>query len=184
MSRFRISNLGSLISHFSAGLLLACLLVITAACGGTTTLPAGVYTSQQYHFHVAYPASWQVNVSQQPDAAAPLIVVITRSGAHETTGSLISALTIDVLNLSDAGGTQAAAKLASDKSLTPVTISGVTAYRDHPITQQGAGNESTVAVTHTDYYLIQGAYEYQISIDALPSDQAALDTMAHSFTLS
>lgn len=182
MRRFRIGLLGALLARISPSLLLACLVVGLVACGGAT-LPAGVYSSPQYHFRVTYPAGWQVNVSPQAGAAAPLIVIITRTGSHENTGSLISSLTIDVLNLSDIGGSQAAAKLASDKTLTPVTLSGITAYRDKPTTEQGAGNESAISVTHTDYFIVQGAYEYQMSIDALPADQAALDTMAQSFTI-
>ncbi len=162
--------------------LLAILVVFTAACG-STSLPAGVYTSQQYHFKVSYPTGWQVNVSQQPDAVAPLIVIITRSSVRSTAGSTISSLTIDVLKLSDTGGPQVATQLAQDKNLTPVTLSGLTAYRDKPTQQQGGGNQAGAVVTHTDYYIVQGAYEYQMSIDALSGDESALDTMANSFTI-
>jgi hypothetical protein len=165
-----------------AGLLALCMALVTA-CGGGASLPAGVYTNQQYHFRISYPAGWQVNESRQPGAAAPLIVIITRSGAHSALGSLISSLTIDVLALNDVGGPQVAAQLAKDKTLTPVTLSGLTAYRDQPIRQQGVGNQSSSVVTHTDYYLVQGAYEYQLSLDALSGDESALDTMAQSFTI-
>lgn len=162
--------------------LLICL-GLMAACG-TTTLPGGVYTSQQYHFKITYPSSWQVNVSNQAGATAPLIIIITRTGAHSATNALISSLTVDVLDLSASGGSQAAAAgLAKDKTLSPVTLSGFAAYRDQPTTQQGAGIDSAITVTHTDYFLIHGAYEYQISIDALPGDVAALDTMANSFAI-
>jgi hypothetical protein len=156
--------------------------MLTAACGDSS-LPGGVYTSQQYHFKVSYPAGWQANAKQQSDAPAPLIVIITRSSERSTAGSIISSLTIDVLDLNNAGGPQVAAQLAQDKSLTPITLSGLTAYRDQPTRQQGAGNVSNFAVTHTDYFIVHGAYEYQISIDALSGDEAALDTMARSFTI-
>ncbi len=155
--------------------------ILTAACGGSS-LPGGVYTSQQYHFKVTYPAGWQANVQQQSDAPAPLIVIITRSGAHSN-AALISSLTIDVLNLSDIGGAKVATQLAQNKSLTPITLSGLTAYQDQPSQQQGAGNESAVTVTHTDYFLVHDAYEYQLSIDAFPGDTAALNSMAQSFTI-
>lgn len=162
--------------------LLTIVAVLTAACGGSS-LPGGDYTNQQYHFKISYPAGWQVNVSQQPDASAPLIVIITRSGAHSTAGSIISSLTIDVLALSGAGGSQISAQLAKDKTLTPVKLSGLTAYRDQPSRQQGAGNESAFTVTHTDYFIVQGAYEYQMSIDALAGDEAAVNAMAQSFSI-
>jgi hypothetical protein len=165
-----------------AGLLALCMALVTA-CGGGASLPAGVYTNQQFHFRITYPAGWQVNESQQPGAAAPLIVIITRSGARSISGSLISSLTIDVLTLSDVGGSQVTTQLAKDKTLTPVTLSGLAAYRDQPTRQQGAGNQSGSIVTHTDYYLVQGAYEYQLSLDALSGDESALDTMAQSFTI-
>ena len=162
---------------------LAALIALTTACG-TTSLPAGVYTNQQYHFKVSYPTGWQTNVSSQPDATAPLILIITRSGEHPTAGAaVISSLTIDVLALSDVGGSAVAANLAKDKTLIPATISGLPGYQDHPTRQQGTGNTSTDVVTHTDFYLVHGAYEYQISIDALAGDDAALASMESSFTI-
>lgn len=182
MSHFPIQRPSRWLARGYLSGLLAIFTLLTAACGGPS-LPAGVYTNQQYHFKVSYPTGWQVNVSQQPDASAPLIVIITRSDAHSTAGSIISSLTIDVLKLSDTGGPQVAAQLAQDKSLTTVTLAGLTAYRDQPTRQQGAGNESAYAVTHTDYFIVQGAYEYQMSIDALSGDESALDTMARSFTI-
>lgn len=163
------------------GLLAFCVALI-AACGGSS-LPAGVYTNQQYHFSLSYPSGWQVNVKQQSDAPAPLIVIITRSGARSTTGSIISSLTIDVLKLSDAGGPQVATQLAKDTTLTPVTLSGITAYQDKPTQQHGAGNESAFTVTHTDYFIVHGAYEYQMSLDALAGDESAVDAMARSFSI-
>lgn len=187
----RVALVGSFLNHltsrllsriFGAGLLALCAIMF-AACGSDSSLPSGVYTNQQYHFRITYPAGWQVNTSQQSGANAPLIVIITRSGARNTPGSIISSLTIDVLALDNAGGTQVAAQLANDKTLTPITLSGQTAYHDKPSQQQGAGNESAFTVTHSDYYLVHGAYEYQISVDALAGDESALDTMAQTFTI-
>ncbi len=183
MSRFSLPHSRSRWLARACGTgLLALFTVLTAACGGSS-LPGGVYTNQQYHFKVSYPAGWKVNVSQQPDAAAPLIVIITRSGERSVAGSIISSLTIDVLKVSDVGGSQVAARLAQEKNLTPVTLSGLSAYQDKPVQQQGAGNESAFTVTHTDYFLVHGAYEYQISIDAFSGDMTTLDAMAHSFAI-
>lgn len=162
--------------------LVALAMLLLSACGGGASLPAGVYTNQQYGFRLTYPAGWQVNTSQQPGAAAPLIVIVTRSGARNTPGSAISSLTVDVLSLSDIGGTTVTAQLASDKTLSPVTLAGRAAYRDKPTQQQGNGALSAVSITHSDYYVVNGDYEYQISIDALAGDEATLDAMAQTFT--
>lgn len=183
VSRTSTHQASQWITHACGAGLLALCMALVAACGGGASLPAGVYSNQQYHFRVSYPAGWQVNESQQAGAAAPLIVIITRSGTRSDSGSIISSLTIDVLTLNDAGGSHVAAQLAKDKTLTPVTLSGLAAYRDQPMRQQGAGNQSDIVVTHTDYYLVQGAYEYQLSLDALNGDESALDTMAQSFTI-
>lgn len=184
MSRTSIQQAAPWMARFcGAGLLALCMALVTA-CGSGTSLPAGVYTNQQYHFRISYPDGWQANASQQSGATAPLIVIITRSGERSASGSIISSLTIDVLSLGDAEGPQVTAQLAKDKSLTPVTLSGLTAYRDQPTRQQGAGNESAFVVTHTDYYLVQGSYEYQLSIDALSGDESTLDTMTQSFTIT
>lgn len=182
MSQFPIQHTSRWLARACGAGLLAFCVVLIAACGGSS-LPAGVYTNQQYHFKVSYPTGWQVNVKQQSDAPAPLIVIITRSGARSTTGSIISSLTIDVLKLSDTGGPQVATQLAKDTTLTPVTLSGITAYRDKPTQQQGAGNESAFTVTHTDYFIVHGAYEYQISLDALAGDESAVDAIARSFSI-
>lgn len=180
-------SLGALVLHWPrhAGVVAALMCLVGLAACGTTTLPAGVYTSQQYHFKITYPSGWQViPPTEQPGAAAPLIVIITHTGAHATNNALISSLTIDVLDVSAIGGAQAvAAGLAKDKTLSPITLSGLAAYRDQPITQQGAGIDSAITVTHTDYFLIYGAYEYQMSVDALPGDASALDAMTNSFAI-
>jgi hypothetical protein len=165
------------------------LMCMTAACAGTTTaLPGGTYSNSTYHFKVTYPDGWQANAcgsdrncaQSQPNAPVPLIVVITRTGSHNP-GQLISSLTIDVMTLQALGGAdKAAATLERDKTLSPVTISGIAGYQDKPITQQNA----TTSVTHTDYYLIHGEYEYQISADALSGDAHTLQTMIQSFAIS
>lgn len=165
---------------FVALALLALWCLALSACGATTTnLPSGVYSSQQYHFSVTYPAGWKVNTSSQPGATAPLIIIITRSGASQTPGSLISTLTIDVMDMSNAGVAQNAAALSKNSALSKVNIGGQPGFSDKPLLQSNA----SVTLTHRDYYVVHGGYFYQISTDALAGDGSALDTMALSFTI-
>lgn len=171
-------------ASFAALALLALLTVALSACGDSTpNLPGGVYTNQQYHFRVSYPAGWQVNASAQPGATAPLIVIITRSGATQAPGSQISTLTIDVLDTSSAGIAQTAAALSKNSALSKITFGGQPGFRDKPTQQAGAGADVASALTHSDYYVVYGGYLYQVSADALAGDGATLDTMAQSFTL-
>ena len=161
--------------------LLAFLMFALSACGTTTTsLPGGVYASAQYHFSVTYPTGWEANTSSQPNAPSPLIVIITRSGTHQPPGSQISSLTIDVLDMSNAGVAQTATALSKNKALSKTTFGGQPAYSDKPTVETNAG----VSLTHSDFYVVRGAYLYQVSTDALAGDGPALDTMAQSFTLS
>lgn len=163
---------------------LAALTLLLSACGATTPkLPGGVYTNQQYHFSVSYPAGWQVNTSAQPGATAPLIVIITRSGTHQPPGSQISTLTIDVLAMSDASVAKSAAALSKNSALSKITFGGQPGYRATPTTQKGAGSDASASLTHSDYYVAYSGYLYQVSADALAGDGATLDTMAQSFKL-
>ncbi|MDE3229071.1 MAG: hypothetical protein KGO05_04250 [Chloroflexota bacterium] len=154
--------------------------LLLSACG-STSLPSGVYASQQYHFSVSYPAGWQVNSSPQPSATAPLILVITRTGSTALPGSQISSLTINILDMSNPGIAQNANSMKANKSLTRTTVGGQPGYRDTPVSQPGAASGSSVTVIHSDYYVVHGAYFYTISTDALPGDSATLDQMAQSF---
>ena len=63
------------------------------------------------------------------------------------------------------------------------TISGLPAYRATSVQQPIANTQ--YSDTHTDYYLIHGGYEYQLSTDAVQGDNAAapLDAMLRSFTI-
>lgn len=152
-----------------------------SACGGASSLPGGVYASQRYNFSVDYPAGWQVNTSPQPSATAPLILLITRTGSTALPGSQISSLTINILDMSNPGIAQNAAAMSSNKNLKKTTIGGQPGYRDTPISQPGSASGASVAVIHSDYYVVHGAYFYTISTDALPGDSNTLDQMAQSF---
>ncbi len=180
IERARLSGWAVRRAPFATLALLTLLTLALSACGASTlNLPSGVYTSQDYHFRVTYPTGWQANTSAQPNATAPLIVIITRSGTHQPPGSEISSLTIDVLDMSNAGVAQTAAALAKNSALSKITFGGEPAFSDKPTLETG-GN---VTLTHSDYYVVHGAYLYQVSTDALAGDGAALDKMAQSFTI-
>ncbi len=168
----------------AAFVLLTAMTIALSACGGSTSsLPSGVYTSQQYHFRVTYPAGWQVNTSSQPNATAPLIVIITRSGSTAVPGSLLSSLTVNVLSMSASSVAKSANALSADSALTATTIGGQPGFRDKPVTEPGTGATSNDTLTHTEYYVVHGGYLYQISADALTGDGAAIDAMTQSLTL-
>lgn len=149
------------------------------ACGGASSLAGGIYTSPAYHFRVSYPAGWEANASAQPNAPSPLIVIITRTGTHQPPGSQISSLTIDVLDMSNAGVAQTAAALSKNSALSKVTFGGQPGFADKPTVETNAG----ATLTHSDFYVVRGAYLYEVSTDALAGDGPALQTIAQSFTL-
>jgi hypothetical protein len=161
-----------------------------AGCGSTSAtpthdLPGGVYTSTHYHFRVTYPTGWQLNLAppQQTSEVSPLSLSITRSGVLVTNGSLVSTFSVTVSNAGYAPIATAVAKYPKDPTLHPITLSGLTAYRGTAVQQPIANTQ--FSDTHTDYYLIHGGYEYQLSTDAVQGDNAAapLDAMLHSFTI-
>lgn len=171
--------------RLTMGVLLACLALglTLSACGSQQppSLPGGTYTSAQYHFKVTYPNGWKTNVSSQANATAPLILIITKSSALNETGSLVSTFTLDVLSMQDKSVAALAKQLPTNKSLTRTTLAGLTAYTDTPIQQQSSNGQ--VTITHTDYYVVSGAYEYQLSTDALTGDGPALASIVNSFTI-
>jgi len=170
---------------WASGVLIACLaLSLTLAACGTQAppnLPGGTYSSAQYHFKVTYPNGWKTNVSTQASATVPLILIITRSSALNESGSLISTFTLDVLNMQDKDIAKLAKQLPTNKSLTRTTLAGLTAYTDTPMQQQSSNGQ--VTITHTDYYVVSGGYEYQLSTDALTGDGPALASIVNSFTI-
>ena len=173
--------------------LLAALLAL-AACGAAAspavpTAAGGTYTSRPYHFSITYPAGWQVTVSQQSSTIVPLTLVITRVHANAAEGAAVSTFTITVFDAHNAAIATGVKALASDKTLSPVTLAGLSAYRGTAIQQpaQGSGEGgSQVDDTHTDYYVPTATYEYQLSTDAITGDHsdAAFQTMLASFTVT
>lgn len=169
----------------------ACLVI--AACGSPSALqlPAGSFTSTAYGFHVAYPRNWKANpfdttptAGNSAQSAIPFTLVITRTGDTHSVASLISTCTITVMNLKDSTIATSAAHLASDKTLAATTIGGVQGYESKPIVQNVPNTQTSV--THIDYYVVHGEYEYQISTDSVSSDHADgdLKSIITSFTFN
>ncbi len=159
----------------------ALLCLALTACGNPSAPnpPGGVYSSAAFGFKVSYPTGWKANALTAA-TSAPLILIITKSATGSTPDAQVSTFTLDVLRLSDKTIAASAALLPKNKTLTHITLAGLPAYRDTPITQNGQG--ASVAVTHTDYYAVHGAFEYQISTDTVPGDAAAMQGIVNSFT--
>ncbi len=161
--------------------------LLLVACGRSTPKPpavsGGTYVSQQYHFRVTYPAGWAASVAKTSSSSVPLTVVFTEIDQPSAAGSVVSAFTVTVLSLSDAAIARDASTMASDPTKHATTLSGHTAYVSTPLQQPLQG--STATVTHTEYDLVSGSYEYQLSTDALTgsTSQAALTQMLQQFTL-
>ncbi|HEY7781869.1 MAG TPA: hypothetical protein VIC85_16880 [Ktedonobacterales bacterium] len=199
--------------RFAARWWLACAIVLVAALAGCgQSLPGGTYTSSTYHFRVSYPTGWEAS-SSTGDAIIPLTVTFTRSASHVDGAPSVSALTISVQSLSNPYIAKAANGLVNDSTLHTTTISGLPAFTSGPRQQALPGAQGTPAlwipgpngtptphdlpagtptpsynagtVTHTDYFLVHGGYEYQLSTDAMSSDGVDTDlrTMVQSFTL-
>lgn len=193
-------------------LLLCVLGIVTAACGGPSAPnpPARTCVSSQYHFQLNYPEGWKaqavvvkVDPSASPltcvqagsadvtpggSAAIPLTVILTHTNGKQV-ASHVSTLTIEVISLSelqriDADSAKKARELAKDKTLHGVQLAGTTAYAADPVDQPVTGAD--VSITHTDYYLVRDAFEYQFSTDAVSDDgaQAALQSMLQSFAFT
>ncbi|HEX8036981.1 MAG TPA: hypothetical protein VF510_24195 [Ktedonobacterales bacterium] len=172
-----------------------CMLVsiAIAGCRSTTSqpqLPGGTYRNDTFHFSVSYPVGWQVNVAPAATASQgiPLHVVITRTSTLQTTNALISNCSILVLNPRDAEiATQIKplrARIQSkDTHLHAMLLGGQSGYREEPVQQEIPGTQAND--THTNYYLLLNDYVYEISTDAISSDNAdsVLQSMVASFTI-
>jgi hypothetical protein len=159
--------------------LAACLVI--AACGSPTlpSLPAGSYSSATFGFHVSYPTNWKANpcdastCGNSASGAIPFNLIITRTGDSHSAAALISTCTITVMNMKDRAIAASAAGLSRDKTLQPVTIGGARGYKSAPVTQDIPNSQ--ISVTHTDYFVVHGNYEYQLSTDSVKGDNADAD---------
>jgi hypothetical protein len=159
---------------------IACLAL--AACGSPSLapLPSGSYSNSAYGFHLTYPKDWKPNpydsTPSSGDAASsaiPFTLVITRTGGSHSSAALISTFTVTVMNLKNSDIAKSAAGLASDKTLHAVTIGGVQGYASTPLEQDIPNTQ--ISVTHIDYYVVHGNYEYQLSTDSVKGDDADSD---------
>lgn len=197
------------------GALLALTAILALAACGTTyksnlrPLPAGTYTSAAFHFKITYPSGWGYTVlscgtdqhggsgcdslhgttASTGPTPIPLQLSITREGVLTTDSPAVSELTVTVLDMSDSNVAAAAAGVATDPTLSKITLAGIAAFASKPLQQAIPGSNGTpsaITDTHTDYYLIHGGFEYQLSVDALSGDgsDAALQAMVQSFAFT
>jgi hypothetical protein len=139
---------------------------------------------------VTYPNGWQVNtpVGKTSSTTVPLEIVITQIDAQATGGAQVSSFTLAVYNARDKVAAAQINQLLKEahqaaSPLQPITISGKSGYQDKPVVGTVPGTQ--VTDTHIDYFLVTTDYEYQISIDALSSDNSmpALQGILKSFKL-
>lgn len=168
------------------------LALAVCGCGTTSTQlppePSGTYASATYHFSVTYPDGWKTTTLPGGSTAIPLTITITHIGSAQAEGAFVSTFTLAVIDTTSPDEATPVAQLkqqiAAHAALTPITLSGQSAYQDTP--QQKTLPNGGPTITHTDYYLLAGRYEYAISTDAVSTDSgagAALLAMVHSFTL-
>lgn len=192
--------------------LLLLLSILVAACGGPSAPnpPARSCVSSPYHFQLNYPDGWKAqvvvvkvdpaaspltcvqagsaDVTPGGSAAIPLTVILTHTNGKQV-ASHVSTLTIEVISLSDLqtidpNSAKKARELAQDKTLHALQLAGTTAYKSDPVDQPVTGAD--VSITHTDYYLVRGTFEYQLSTDSVSDDdaQSALQSMLQSFAFT
>jgi hypothetical protein len=116
-------------------------------------------------------------------------VEITRSSTSQAISSIVSNLTIAVLDLRDPQLVDKdLLKAVTTRSANPayhaVKLAGLTAYATAPLQQTFPNGGQTI--THVDYYLLVNNIEYHISTDAVSGDKADDDlaSMLASFTLT
>jgi hypothetical protein len=169
----------------------------------------GDYVSARFHFDLRYPSGWQASVNNgdvpgawvTPSTAAsgtstgggasapiPLVLTITRVGQQNGTGPT-SSLTVTVWDLSNPTAAAQAASLAKNRTLHSAPIAGVPGFAASPTLQPlpgKAGSSTTVTDTHSDYFVVHGGYEYQLTTDIISGDNAAsaLQSMVASFQLT
>lgn len=162
-------------------------------CRSTTSqlaLPGGMYRSDAFHFTVTYPEGWQVNVAPAATASqgVPLHVIITRTASVQTNSSLVSNCSITILNTRDPNIARAIEPLKTriqkkDVHLHTVSLGGKPGYQEDAAQQEIPGTQ--MSDTHTNYYLLLNDYVYEISTEAISSDNAdaTLRAMVASFTI-
>lgn len=177
-------------------LALVALPLLLGACGATTAQPpallGGSYTNAQFRFSVTYPSDWQVNESRDSSTTStifPLSVSITRAGATQANSSLVSNLTISILDLHNPKALDPnLLKMVTGRATNPtyhaVQLAGRTAYATQPLRQPILGSQQMA--THTDYYLQANSLEYHLSTDVLSGDNAddAVKGMLAGFALT
>lgn len=173
-------------------LVLALVCLASAACGTTTARPpelhAGTFTSDAYHFRLTYPDGWKLTTLPDTSPAIPLTLEITHTSTLQASASFVSTLALSVINIHDPAEATPVALLqkqlrAADGGYQAITLAGRPGFQNAP-TQQ-TSPDGTLTITHTDYYLFAGGYEYAFSIDAVSGDgaDAPLEQMLQSFTL-
>lgn len=162
-------------------------------CRSTTSqqaLPGGMYRSDAFHFTVTYPEGWQVNVAPAATASQgiPLHVIITRTASVQANSSLVSNCSITILNTRDPNIARAIEPLKiriqkKDVHLHTVSLGDKPGYQEDAVQQEIPGTQ--MSDTHTNYYLLLNDYVYEISTEAISSDNAdaALRAMIASFTI-
>src|SRR6185312_3558716 len=87
-----------------------------------------------------------------------------------------SSLTITVWDLSNPTAASQAAALAKEKTVHGATVAGLPGYVGSPMAQPlpgKSGSATSVTDTHTDYYVVHGSYEYQLTTDVISGDNGA-----------
>jgi hypothetical protein len=112
-----------------------------------------------------------------------------------------SSLTVTIWDLSDPSAAAQAASLTKNPLLHATTIAGepglvsAATHQDlptavlTPTAHSSPGSvsaQATATDTHTDYYVVHGGYEYQLTTDAISGDNAtsALQSMVAGFRLT
>ena len=175
-------------------------LFVLTSCGVSSAaspqFSGGTYESPpQYHFKLSYPNGWKANLIADSTATPianpvfPLTVEITRSSTSQAISSIVSNLTVAVLDLRDPQLVDKdLLKAVTTRSANPayhaVKLAGLTAYATTPLQQTFPNGGQTI--THVDYYLLVNNIEYHISTDAVSGDKADDDlaSILASFTLT
>ena len=175
-------------------------LIVLTSCGVSSAaspqFSGGTYESPpQYHFKLSYPNGWKSNIIDDATGTPvanpvfPLTVEITRSSTSQAISSIVSNLTVAVLDLRDPQLVDKdLLKAVTTRSANPayhaVKLAGLTAYATAPLQQTFPNGGQTI--THVDYYLLVNNIEYHISTDAVSGDKTDDDlaSMLASFTLT